>query len=157
MRLQLTRHRNGTGHTVTIVRDDGTSTAASTNVPAEHDLLHLAVETTLNRRQSFFGLVNDGFDLSDFVVAGAAQRLRLPVEAVQTEHIVNLLMLEAVYGERSPDFNSTLRGACESTHTPSPPPIDPAALELIRERFARYLHEWRTAERTLDLPVVFDE
>ena len=61
-----------------------------------HDLTHYAVETTLDRRQSFYGLVASGWDLSDFGTPWP--RGPLPPGADVTEVIVGVLDRERVAG-----------------------------------------------------------
>jgi hypothetical protein len=56
-----------------------------------HDLSHFAVESALGLRQGFYGLIADGWDLSDFLEQGAATRL--PVEAFWTECVVGVTEL----------------------------------------------------------------
>jgi len=55
---------------------------------AFHDLSHFAVETALGFRKGFYGLIADGWDISD--VDGKGARGKLPPEAVLVEHIVGL-------------------------------------------------------------------
>src|SRR5581483_4280261 len=62
-----------------------------------HDLTHYAVETTLGLRQAFYGLVADGWDLSDF--GHPWPRGRLPAEANVAEFLVGCLDLERSAGE----------------------------------------------------------
>jgi hypothetical protein len=54
-----------------------------------HDLTHFAVETTLGFRHAFYGLVADGWDLSDF--GHPWPRGRLPAEANVVEFLVGCL------------------------------------------------------------------
>ena len=54
-----------------------------------HDLTHYAVETTLGFRHAFYGLVSDGWDLSDF--GSPWPRGHLPAEANVVEFLVGCL------------------------------------------------------------------
>ena len=54
----------------------------------QHDLTHYAVETTLGYRGAFYGLVADGWEISDF--AKPWPRGPIPVEAREVEMLVGL-------------------------------------------------------------------
>jgi hypothetical protein len=61
-----------------------------------HDLTHYAVETVLGFRRGFFGLVAEGWDLTDF--GKPWPRGPLPAEAVMVEMIVGFLDGERAMG-----------------------------------------------------------
>lgn len=58
---------------------------------ALHDLMHFAVETTLELRQAFFGLVADGWSFETFSDKHDPGYQDLPEEAIQVENLVGLL------------------------------------------------------------------
>jgi hypothetical protein len=70
-----------------------------------HDLTHYAVETVLGRRHGFYGLVADGWDVTDF--GKPWPRGPLPSEALTSELIVGFLDSERASMVRWPasDFN----------------------------------------------------
>ncbi|TFH67067.1 MAG: hypothetical protein E4G90_00275 [Gemmatimonadales bacterium] len=73
-----------------------------------HDLTHYAVETTLGHRKGFYGLVADGWDITDF---GAPwPRGPIPPDADPSELIVGFLDAERGRGEEwsASDFNDRL-------------------------------------------------
>ncbi len=57
-----------------------------------HDLTHYAVETALGYHHGFFGLVADGWDISDF--SAPWPRGPIPPEAVEVELVVGLLDMQ---------------------------------------------------------------
>lgn len=73
-----------------------------------HDLTHYAVETTLGLRRAFFGLVTEGWNLSDF--GRPWPRGPLPAEALAAEIVVGLLDTERASGTEwsAADFNAKL-------------------------------------------------
>lgn len=82
---------------ITFVRDDGSVTwqrqAGSVGqVFPAHDLTHYSVETTFGYTQGFFGLVADGWDISDF--ATPWPRGPIPPEAQEVELLVGLLDMQ---------------------------------------------------------------
>jgi hypothetical protein len=70
-----------------------------------HDLTHYAVETVLDCRRGFYGLVAEGWDVDDFGMPW--RRGPLPREALTVELIVGFFDSERASGTRLPaeDFN----------------------------------------------------
>ena len=84
-----------------VVRADGSSTWQVHDGPRAtffpfHDLTHLAVETVLQTRDGFYGLLAAGWDIAD--TGGKGSRGPLPAEAVLVEHLVGLLDGEQLGG-----------------------------------------------------------
>ena len=108
-----------------------------------HDLTHYAVETVLQHRRGFYGLVADGWDLTDF---GAPwPRGPIPDDMDPSELIVGFLDTERASGTRwaAADFNDKvtifyrdrLPGA-------SPPSLTDDELTRIRQRRAELFARW---------------
>jgi hypothetical protein len=74
-----------------------------------HDLTHYAIETTLGFRNAFYGLVADGWDLSDF--GHPWPRGHLPAEAAVAEFLVGCLDLERMAGTPQTADEVNARGA----------------------------------------------
>ena len=91
--IKLTKRSDG-GYVLACERPDGTVTWQKNQgghaafFPV-HDLTHYAVETELRHRRGFYGLVADGWDLTDF---GAPwPKGRFPADLDPSELIVGLL------------------------------------------------------------------
>lgn len=131
---------------LTCTRSDGTTTWLSLNATQgrffpRHDLTHYAVETVLGHRRGFYGLVADGWNLTDF---GAPwPRGRIPIEAVLSETIVGLLDLERATGERvnASDVNARLAEVSEEAGIASPQ-ISDSELDQIRHKRGELFAEW---------------
>ncbi len=90
--IRLKRHADGSA-SLTCTRADGTVTwqrqkgSLALVFPA-HDLTHFAVETVLGYRHAFYGLVAEGWEISDFAMPWP--RGPIPVEAREVELLVGL-------------------------------------------------------------------
>jgi hypothetical protein len=63
-----------------------------------HDLTHYAVETVFGFQRAFYGLLAEGWDISDF--GTPESRGRIPDEAGLAEMVVGFFDLERMSGER---------------------------------------------------------
>lgn len=143
MRVQLIK-RQGKPGLLRCVRADGSETMAPMVVGPEHDLAHLAVETTLGLSKAFYGLVRDGMRIQDFDVAGAAKRLDLPDEAGAVEFIVSLLQMERRQGNTYDDFHAELERAVAGARRPPGviPSLSDTQLNEIRRLLDDLMARW---------------
>lgn len=143
----------------TFRRTDGSTTWSKLSVPIEHDLAHYAVEKTLRFRRAFYGLLDEGFTAEAFE-APRASRLaallpqNLPLEALQTEHIVGRLQTELLCGI-NPDFISDLKQALDASGLPYPASLTPAQLDSIRGLFGDLVTQWKTLAAGEELHLSF--
>ena len=96
LKIRLKRRSDGSA-AITCEREDGTTTwqrqeGVVGQVFPAHDLTHYSVETTFGYTQGFFGLVADGWDISDF--AKPWPRGSIPDEAQEVELLVGLLDMQ---------------------------------------------------------------
>ncbi|HET9775451.1 MAG TPA: hypothetical protein VFP77_02660 [Gemmatimonadaceae bacterium] len=160
-RLTIRIKKNADGRSaLTCTRPDGTTTWQSLNATQgrffpRHDLTHYAVETVLGHRRGFYGLVAEGWNLTDF---GAPwPRGRIPAEAVLSETIVGLLDLERATGERvnASDVNARLAEVSEEAGITSPE-ISDSHLDQIRDKRAELFAEWDAVRPGNALELPFD-
>ena len=108
-----------------------------------HDLTHFAVETVLGFRKGFFGMVADGWDISDF---GAPwPRGRIPDDADPAELIVGFLDAERASGTRwsAADFNDKAAAYYrEHDLRATPPTLTDDDFTQIRQRRAELFTRW---------------
>jgi hypothetical protein len=100
MKIKITKRADG-GSVLSCTRDDGTVTwqrqrGKNAVFFPLHDLTHYAVETTLGHEAGFYGLVADGWDISDF--GSPWPRGPMPDDAVTSELIVGFLDAERASG-----------------------------------------------------------
>jgi hypothetical protein len=96
LKIRLKRRADGSA-AITCEREDGTTTwqrqeGTIGQVFPAHDLTHYSVETTFGYTQGFFGLVADGWDISDF--AKPWPRGEIPQQAQEVELLVGLLDMQ---------------------------------------------------------------
>ena len=107
-----------------------------------HDLTHFAVETMLEFRHGFFGLIADGWEIDE--TTGKGRRGPLPQEAVIVEHLVGFLDLERAAGEAWPAqeyaAQLTLTGLIGADAAPTW--LTDAALDRVRVRRRELFAEW---------------
>lgn len=122
-----------------------------------HDLTHFAVESVLRLCRAFYGLVAEGWDLSDF--GSPWPRGPLPIEALQAEILVGLFDMERAAGQRmtAEEFTHWVRVKWSAECAPGEPiRLTDEALAGIRERLAALMRRWQAvppgASMTLEFP-----
>jgi hypothetical protein len=96
LKIRFKRRADGSA-AITCEREDGTTTwqrqeGVIGQVFPAHDLTHYSVETAFGYTQGFFGLVADGWEISDF--AKPWPRGAIPREAQEVELLVGLLDMQ---------------------------------------------------------------
>jgi hypothetical protein len=96
-----------------------------------HDLTHYAVETVLGFQRAFYGLVAEGWDLSDFGTSGP--RGRIPDEAGLAELVVGFFDLERMTAERetAEEMNSRVQTVRADRGMP------PTSFRMTEDQIAR--------------------
>ena len=118
-----------------------------------HDLTHYAVETVLGHRRGFYGLVAEGWDITDF---GAPwPKGRLPQDMDPSELIVGFLDAERAGGVEwtTADFNEKASLYFAQHRVPGGRRITAEELERIRALLAELTGRWRAlpAGQTFEL------
>ncbi|WP_394747523.1 hypothetical protein [Spongiimicrobium salis] len=130
------------------IRDDGSVTWAKLRQGMEtHDLAHYAVETVMEFKMAFFGILREGYAITDFELpAHKKPQALLPSKmhetALQTEHIVNLLQIEFFNTGHNKNFLSDLEPILAENELPFPLGLDEGKLEKIRSLFSELLFKW---------------
>ena len=159
MPLILTFKKNRNKPTILhFKRTDGTTTWTKLRPGLEaHDLAHYVIETVLGYKNAFYGLINQGYEVGDFEVPRSQRPealipVNLPLEAIQSEYIVNQLQTEYLggYGQ-SPDFMETLAAALKEKALPFPSALTLDRLEEIRLQFHALLLQWHNLKEGEEL------
>lgn len=144
LRIRFKKLRDGSHH-FSCERPDGTQTwQRQPNISPLHDLTHYAVETILGHRRGFYGMVADGWDLTDF---GAPwPRGRIPSDADPSELIVGFFDLERAMEQpmTAEDFNRS-KSEYYRHHSGREAEWDLTEEQLaaIRMRMADLFQQWR--------------
>ncbi|HTJ23265.1 MAG TPA: hypothetical protein VL383_12760 [Gemmatimonadaceae bacterium] len=120
-----------------------------------HDLTHYSVETVLGFRRAFFGLLADGWDLSDFGKRSSKELMQ--EEAGFAELIVGFFDLERATGviDDADGLEEKIRSYYEQHRVPRPARvITQAEMSRIRAVRAELFARWRAlpAGQALELP-----
>ncbi len=154
--IRFTRKPDGSS-VLACTRADGTATWQRTHhafFPL-HDLTHYAVETTLGLRYGFYGLLADGWNITDF----GERTLPGHPEAFLAEAVVGLLDQERGTGIVSDagGFNRALEAVLAEMDQLHDRPMAQEDLDLIRARFLALAGRWmRTAAPGEALELAFD-
>jgi hypothetical protein len=156
--IRLTRRGDG-AVVFELRRADGTTTWQKRSGPtaeffALHDLTHYAVETELGFRRAFYGLVAEGWDLSDFGTPWP--RGALPPDALPSEVIVGCFDTARAARETltAEACNESAARYFANAGLPSPVAVSEEALARVRARVSDLASRWRalSPRETLELP-----
>ena len=145
--IRIKKNTDGTA-ALSCTRADGTVTwqrqqGAQGLFFPRHDLTHYAVETVLEYRSAFYGLIATGWNISDF--GPPWPRGQMPEEAGVAELIVSFLDAERASQARwsAEDFNDkTAIYYREHEIRTAPPTLTDDDLARIRQRRAELFTEW---------------
>jgi hypothetical protein len=149
------------GTSLTCTRADGSATwqrreGAQAAFFPRHDLTHYAVETVLLHRNGFYGLVADGWDLTDF---GAPwPKGKLPPEADLSEAIVGFLDVERASGHLTDagQLNELIVARCAERGIERQQSISDDALWSIRRRRGELFAQWDAVPPGSSLDLTFE-
>jgi len=138
MLVEIIKRADGAG-VLRCTRDDGSVTwQKQTDRHAAffslHDLTHFAVETMLECRRGFFGLIAEGWEIED--TTGKGSRGALPEEAAKVEHLVGLFD-----GERASGAIWTLE-EFQEFGGPGAGNLTEAQIAAIRRRRGELFQQW---------------
>lgn len=108
-----------------------------------HDLCHFAIESTLQYKHAFWGLVSNGINPCVFENKETRDALNLKNEAWYAEHLANLLLLEFKQGEFD-DINVMLEKSLQQ-HKPTIPIINfpKSKLDTIKAVLDSLITNWQ--------------
>lgn len=160
MTIQFIKGDSTKRSTISCIRADGSSTFTHLHPGMEmHDLAHYAVETVLGFEQGFFGLLRQGYHITDFERARdqrieALMPSNLPIQSIQAEYLVNQLMTELNSG-RITDFIDLLRSTLLQKNIPFPETLREQSLLKIRSLLQELIQKWNQVPVREKLELLF--
>jgi hypothetical protein len=164
--IRLKKHPDGSA-SLACTRPSGSVTWQQQSGPRArffppHDLTHFAVETVLGVRRGFYGLIAEGWDITDFTAPWP--RGPLPPEAAEVEVIVGALDMERLQGElltaHALAEHRTLQGESRRAHGKGTTPITYVLtdnqLVAIRARRDELLAQWQALPAGETMELAFD-
>ena len=120
-----------------------------------HDLCHYAIETTLQYKNAFWGLIAGGFNPSIFENKETRDSLELANEAWYAEHLANLLLIEFTQGEFE-DINAMLEQSLRQQNSRIPTiQFSNIVVEEIRANLHTLIENWRSVKEDDNLSLNF--
>lgn len=157
LQIQFTKRHDGTV-VLRCTREDGTVTWQKHEKHgaffALHDLTHYAVETVLGFRRGFYGLLAEGWDITD--TYGKGDRGKPPVEAILPEHLAGLFEKERSGGAEPLDGNAFCNLIEEMTGQNLGHRFTDAELTAVRQRIATLHQQWLSIPQGSSLELTFD-
>jgi hypothetical protein len=160
--VRLTRRADG-AVVFELRRPDGTTTWQKRTGPtaeffAVHDLTHFVVESELGFDQAFYGLVAEGWDLSDFGTPWP--RGPMPPDALHAEFIVGCFDTARAAGTplTAADCDRAAVTYFAAAGIPAPAAITETSLVHVRDRVADLVWRWHVVPPggCLELSFVLD-
>ena len=109
-----------------------------------HDLCHYAVESILEIKKGFYGMLAAGIDINDFALPKDQRNFELTDEALLAEHLVNLLVIEHNQG-RLDDFMGTLRSSYSiNDGILTARAVEEQKINEIRIKYGQLLQQWKS-------------
>jgi hypothetical protein len=118
-----------------------------------HDLSHYALESVMQYKTAFNGMLNNGMDIKDFEDKEKRAQLNVTDEARYAENMANLFLIEIGQGEFA-DFNKIQQEAFVSFNDKLP--VITLPIEKIKETrnfLKQLLEQWSAlpVSKTLEL------
>jgi len=120
-----------------------------------HDLMHYAVETALEFRRGFFGLVAEGWEIAE--TTGITPRGPLPNETLEVEYLVSAFSAERAGGvpASAEEFNQLASTFADAKGMPRPRQLAEEDLARVRTRFDELAMKWRSLSQDETLRLQF--
>ena len=156
MEISFTKRKKN-DHIISCKRKDGSVTWMH-NSPffITHDICHYALETTLQLKKGFYGLVAAGTDIKEFDLPREKRTVQLTDESIFAEQMVNLLTIEYSQGIME-NFMVTIKEVCAKNGIKTMPEMNEEQLQEIRNLYRQLMNQWNLLlpEETMNL--IFEE
>ena len=157
MEIRFLKKKNGK-HVLTCKRNDGSSTWSHLDAFfLRHDLMHYSVETTMQFKTAFYGMIAKGISTTEFDLPKEQRNIKLSDETIYAEHIVNLAMIENREGKFD-DFNIQFRESLQQSNSSlNPVIVKEEQLEKMHTTYNKLIAEWNKLHKGESLTLHFEE
>lgn len=161
LQIQIKKEHNKPS-TLSCNRQDGTVTYGKLQIGFEiHDIAHYVIETQLELKNAFYGLLSKGFDIHDFQLPNekrpeALKPENLPIEALATEHLVNLLTIDFLQSESKMNIVKTLNDVLSENELAFPREVKAEEISSIQEELAKLMQQWNQLQHGECLEMFFE-
>ncbi len=140
--MQITKN-TGKPHIIKYILDNGTVTwMYSDDFFVRHDLSHYAIESVMEYRTAFNGMLNGGMDIKDFEDKEKRAKITVTDEACYAENMSNLFLTEILQGEFE-DFNTVQKESFVAFNTQCPVmTLSDEKIRAIRNYLGQLLNQW---------------
>lgn len=139
-------------------RKDGTSTwMHSDPFFILHDICHYAVETVLNLKNSFYGMLASGIDINDFELPKEMRTVEFTPEAIWTEQFVNLLAIEHRQGEVDTFIDTLKEISAKNNIIGIQINLDNSQLNQVRSLSKKLVEDWQLLPVGKTITLNFEE
>ena len=121
-----------------------------------HDICHYALESVLNLKKAFYGLVATGTDIKEFDLPRDKRTIELTSEAIFAEQMVNLLTIEYSQGYIE-HFMVTIQEACNKNDVPLVKELNEERLREIRALYRQLMGQWNLLPGEKTMTLIFEE
>ena len=155
MQIKITKN-TGKPHILKYIRDNGTETwMYADDFFVRHDLSHYALETIMQYKTAFNGMLNSGMDIKDFEDKEKRAQLNVTDEAWYAENMANLFLIELAQGKFS-DFNKVQQETFVSFNDQYPVISLPEdKITETRNYLQKLLTQWRELPSGQTLELIF--
>ncbi len=157
--MEIILTKTGKGHTLfSCKRTDGSITWKQiSDFFVLHDLGHYVVESILQLKNGFFGMVAKGTDITDFDLPKEKRVVEITPEAIFSEHLVNYIVIDFTQG-RMDNFIETFGAINDRNIEPDLlKQLKECKLEQIRIKYNELTVQWKSVSIAGSMNLLFEE
>ncbi len=152
----IIKKKSGNKHTISYIREGFEDYwIEADDFLVLHDLCHYAIESTLQYKNAFWGLIAKGINPSVFENKETRDALDLANEAWYAEHLANLLLIEFTQGKFE-DINAMFeQSLLQQNSRISIIQFSSIVVEEIRANLHTLIENWRSVKEDDNLSLNF--
>ncbi len=142
MEISFTRKAHNK-HVISCKRNDGSVTwMQCDNFFVHHDLMHYAVETTMDYKNAFYGMLDSGINISDFESPKEKRNFNYNPQALLAETLVGMISTELSQGNFE-NMQEMIRDIYKTNYPDTKPPeINAESVDQIKQKYHQLVLDW---------------